>query len=471
MTPLLPRSLSGRLILLIAGVLLLAQLLSAAVLLADRGTVLYQATGLASAQRIAGIVRLLDPMGPDERRRAVQALDVAPLRLTLAPVAWPPAGAEAGDSRGVFLSGVLGRLLEGRPLRVAVGEPALAALPPGRPGWGPGRGMGGMMYRHMTAAGLAPPGRAAFLAQVQLGDGTWVTFDHRLPEEIFTWPWKLLASLAILLGATVLTALLAVRWLTRPLTTLATAADELGRDMQRQPLPEDGPAEVVRAARAFNRMQQRLVRFIGDRSRVLAAVSHDLKTPITRLRLRTELLADEALQEKYRGDLDEMEAMVRDTLDFMRGTDTAEATRPVDINALVETLQADAEAAGATVAVRGSAAAPYPGRPLALKRCLGNLLENGRKYGGAVEVVLEEAGTDLSVSVLDRGPGIPEAELERVFDPFYRLEGSRSRSTGGSGLGLGIARNIARAHGGELTLRNRPGGGLEARLTLPRPAA
>ena len=201
---------------------------------------------------------------------------------------------------------------------------------------------------------------------------------------------------------------------------------------------------------------------------MLAAVSHDLRTPITRLRLRAELIEDDTLRTKFARDLAEMEAMTAAALDFLRGASADGPVQPVDVLALLESLQADMEETGHEVSVQGGTPAPYPARLLALKRCLANLIENAVKYGERAEVRVEDDTAQLRISVADNGPGIPETEIERVFEPFYRVESSRSRATGGVGLGLSVARDIARAHGGELTLRNRTGGGLEASLTLPR---
>jgi signal transduction histidine kinase len=217
-------------------------------------------------------------------------------------------------------------------------------------------------------------------------------------------------------------------------------------------------------------MQQNLVKFIADRTRIFAAMSHDLKTPITRLRLRAELLDDPELRTKFVKDLQEMEAMVGAALDFMRGVDQHEPSQPIDIMAIVESLQADAREVGGDVTVEGAAQAAFRGHAQTLKRCLSNLIDNALKYGQRATVVVADSPAELSISVRDEGPGIPEPELERVFEPFHRLEASRNRATGGSGLGLTIARNVARAHGGSLLLHNRPGGGLEAVLTLPRRA-
>jgi signal transduction histidine kinase len=313
----------------------------------------------------------------------------------------------------------------------------------------------------------AQPG-FSFVAQVRLSDGSLATFDSRLPAQVSSWPYRLLLSLAVLLAAVIAVSLIAVRWATRPLNALADAADELGRNIDRAPMPEEGPLEVARAAHAFNTMQASLIRYLRERTATLAAMSHDLKTPVTRLRLRAELLDDGELKQKISQDLQEMESMVQATLEFMRGGESAEQVQPLDVMALLESLQADAEDVGAQVTVEGSVARPYPGRPQALKRCLNNLIDNALKYGKRATILVDDDKERLVVRIQDHGPGIPEAQRERVFEPFYRIEGSRSRDTGGTGLGLTIARNIAQLHGGTLTLHNLKEGGLEAVLTLPR---
>jgi signal transduction histidine kinase len=465
MTRWLPSTLFGRLVLVLLGGLLLAQLLGAAILLRDRATALYEASGLSAAQRIAGIVRVFDTLTPEQRRLMVSAVSTADLRVALGES--PVADGGTGDGMHVApLRAILRRALgDGRALRVALLAPdagAGDAVPIGPPGSGP------MMAMHMGFMGAMPFHGVSFQVQAQLQDGSWITLTQRLPEETFAWPYKLLLTLGVLLVSVIALSLLAVRWLTRPLGVLAVAADELGRDIRRAPLAEEGPAEVRRAAAAFNTMQARLQTYLREREQMLAAVSHDLRTPITRLRLRAELIEDESLRVKFARDLAEMESMTTAALDFLRGAHVNEPLQPVDVSALLESLQADMEEAGQAVQVHGQAAAPYPARALALKRCLANLIENAVKYGTRAEVRLEDDGRELRITVADDGPGIPEAELERVFEPFYRIEGSRSRETGGVGLGLSVARDIVRAHGGELTLRNRPGGGLEAVVTLRR---
>jgi signal transduction histidine kinase len=467
MTRLLPSTLFGRLVLILLGGLLLAQLVGAAILLRARATALYETSGRYAVQRVAGIVHVLDELSTDQRGLILPAMNSAGLRVafTAAP-GREPAPSEDGFATTHLRAALHRALGEERDVRIAV--IAAEAVPAVLQGPLPPH-MGHMMASpHMGFFGGPPIRNGSFLVQAQLRDGNWVSIAHQLPEEEFAWPVKLLLTLAVLLVSVVALSLIAVRWVTRPLALLGRAADELGRDIQRPPLDESGPLEVRRAAQAFNTMQARLARFLRDRAHLLAAVSHDLKTPITRLRLRAELLENPELKAKFVHDLDEMEAMVRTTLDFLRDVNAHEPVQPVDVNALIESLQADADELGQQVQIDGSAASPYAGRPLALQRCLRNLIDNAVKYGKRATVHVNDGAARLQIIVADEGPGIPEQQLEQVFEPFFRLEPSRSRETGGVGLGLSIARDIARAHGGDLLLRNRASRGLEAVLTLPR---
>jgi signal transduction histidine kinase len=266
----------------------------------------------------------------------------------------------------------------------------------------------------------------------------------------------------------VLFSFFAVHWITRPLENLAQAAEELGKDIHQKPLDENGPIEVSQAARAFNKMQASLVRHIEERTQLLAAISHDLKTPITRLRLRTELLDDSDTRARFQKDLDDMEYMVTVTLDYMRGVNQQEAFQPVDLMALLESLQADAQEVNAEVIIRGTIHSAYKGKPSALKRCISNLIDNAIKYGHCAIITVTENAECCVISILDEGQGLADNQLDKVFTPYYRVESSRNRDSGGTGLGLSIAQDIALAHGGSLVLANSQTGGLEAVLTLPK---
>jgi signal transduction histidine kinase len=307
-------------------------------------------------------------------------------------------------------------------------------------------------------------GQLAF--DLRLADGSPLALHLQPPRLMVsaTTAGLLLLQLA-LLGACIAWA---VRQTTRPLAQLASAADVLGRNPDAPPLAEHGPLEARRAAAAFNTMQRRIATHLTERLQILAAVSHDLQTPITRMRVRTELLADEAVRDKLQADLAEMQNLVEEGLAYARSAHAAtEAARPVDLHALLDSLVCDYTDAGHAVVLSGSHPAPLATRPQALRRVVGNLVDNALKFAGAAEVAVHSDGASVQISVCDRGPGIPAHQLAAVLQPFVRLEDSRNRDTGGAGLGLAIASQLATALGGILSLLPRAGGGLEARLTLP----
>lgn len=284
----------------------------------------------------------------------------------------------------------------------------------------------------------------------------------------------LLLDIAVRLGALLLAAWVGARWLSDPVRRLAGAARELGLNIHRAPLPESGTLECREATRVFNQMQQHIRAQLEQRDQFVAAVSHDLRTPLTRLALRVESLQDAGERQRFGKDIAEMDTMIRATLDYLRGAADAEPWVALDLAALVDSLVQDLQEAGHDVAVESGGSvplAPVRAQASALRRCISNLLDNAARYGGAAQVQLSEDGQGVCVTVLDRGPGIPEAELAQVLQPFYRVEASRNRNTGGVGLGLASASDIARQHGGGITLRNRVGGGLQAELWLPRQAA
>jgi signal transduction histidine kinase len=463
---LVPRSLFGRLVLVLLPVLIVAQLVGFAIHMHERGEALSQASGMQSAQRIAGMVRLLDSLDAAERRNLVPVLSSPALVVSLEQAALAETRAEQ-TARATLFAAMLRRFLaDGRAVAVRVTDAAPSEPAPMRPLRGPG--MHGGWTPPMAAAHYLGRAGLAFVAQVRLQDGALATFESRLPEQTASWPYRLLLSVAVLLAAVIAVSLVAVRWVTRPLRTFADTAEELGRNIHRPALQERGSNEVVRATRALNTMQSRLIAYLDDRTRVLAAMSHDLKTPITRLRLRAELLEDSVLKAKIAADLEETQSMVDAALDYLRGAARGEAARPVDVAALLESLQADMRALGGEVTIEGAAAKPLAAKPQALKRCVWNLLDNAVKYGTRARIAVDDDERRLRIRILDEGPGIPGEDMPKIFDPFYRVESSRNRATGGTGLGLSIAKDIAEDHGGSLTLSNRAEGGLEVTLFLPR---
>lgn len=314
----------------------------------------------------------------------------------------------------------------------------------------------------------AVPGeRERMQVHLQLSDGSPLTIDVRPMSGIPLSGWL---PLVLVLQLAVLAACcwLAVRLATQPLHRLAQAADALGPSLKAERLPEDGPSEVARASRAFNAMQDRIALFMTERIQVLAAISHDLQTPITRMRLRLDVMGDSPQHARMQQDLQEMENLVKEGVTYARTLHgTAEVPCRVDPDALLESLVFDYVDAGQNVSLQGKIATTLVTRPQALRRILGNLIDNALKFAGAAEILVSALQDgQVTISVLDRGPGIPADLLESVFEPFYRLETSRNRHTGGTGLGLAIARQLSLAMDASLSLHSRAGGGLEARLTL-----
>jgi signal transduction histidine kinase len=305
---------------------------------------------------------------------------------------------------------------------------------------------------------------------VTLPDGADVTFRADVPRAAAPLPSQIFVELGALTLVLVAVLFFMTRTITRPLRELARAAEAVGRGERAAPLQATGARELRDATNAFNAMQERLHRYLDSRTRVLAAMSHDLRTPLTRLRLRVESLRDATQRERFTADLDEMVAMVTGALNLFRGLNDDEPSRAIDVDALLADVRAEFAEIAIDVAVQGAASAPFVGKPQALKRCLTNLVSNAVKYGGGATVVVED-GAALVLRVRDEGPGIPADQLEQVFEPFYRLESSRNSDTGGTGLGLSIARDVAQAHGGSVTLLNRAPRGLEAVVTLPRSSA
>ncbi len=306
-----------------------------------------------------------------------------------------------------------------------------------------------------------------FTASVALADGSWLNVAVEPPPGAPAWGTAFVAVFLISALGIAVVAVVTGRRIAKPMQRLAAAAGRLGRGEKVDDLPEAGPAETRETVRAFNLMRGRLDRYVRDRTAMLAAVSHDLKTPITSLRLHAEFVGDEETRGKILAALDEMQRMIEDALAFIREDMQREETRTVDLHALLDSVATDLAELGHDIAVADTGRVLIACRVTALSRALRNLLENAAIYGGRVEAWIEKDDAAIRIVVEDGGPGIPEADLERVFEPFVRLETSRSRDTGGSGLGLAIARGIVRGHGGDILLENRAEVGLRATVMLP----
>ena len=468
-----PRSLFGRLLVASVIAVLLAQAVALFLIAQEREHFVLQGSVREWTRRITETTLMLQPLTPAERADAVRELAV-PAAAGRAPRAVrgiaggrgaPPPPPERGYLRLPLLPGFENTLRE--HLRAALGpgyavevdvtpDPPPPAVPVPVP----------FYEAHELAAHQDEALR--YDVTVRFPDHDSVVYRVTRLAGGAPLPRNLVMNLTLLVLILVVVLYLVARGITRPLSDLARAADRVGRDLRPARLEERGARELRDAARAFNTMQDRLRRYLDSRTRVLAAMSHDLKTPLTRLRLQVETLDNPPMQERIGHELDEMETMVHQALSLFRGLDDGEPVAPVDINALVGKVRAECAVLGSEVRITGRALQPYPGKPQTLKRCLTNLVVNAIKFGGQAQVVVEDSPQQLLIRVRDDGPGIPAAELERVFEPFHRLESSRNRDSGGTGLGLTIARDIAQAHSGTLTLANRPERGLEALLVLPR---
>ncbi|MHA1564927.1 MAG: ATP-binding protein [Alphaproteobacteria bacterium] len=481
-----PRTLAGRTILVLLAGLVVSNLVGLLIYASERNTALTSVAGATVAGRIAAVVQTMERTPPAARAGAVCSQLGPGFAVTLAPEATIESGEGGWRSRPLrfAIRDLLGDPAPGR-LRVAndghggdkpsqdaftdVMERCMGSMMRMMSGMMGKQGMQGMtMTPHMARMMRAWRDREIFRISYRLDDGRWLNFMTLAPK--FDSIWRSRFFLAFFVMAVVVTVLSvwAVRRSTAPLALFAWAAERLGQDVNAPDLPEGGPREVHRAARAFNEMQRRLRRLISDRTQMLAAISHDLRTPITRLRLRAEFVDDAEQRGKMLNDLEQMEAMIAATLAFAREDSTDEPRRTLDLAVLVQSVCDDAADVGGDVVYAGPTRAAYSGRPLALKRVFANLIDNAIKYGGRARVALEAAPERFVVTVEDDGPGVPDSEIERVFEPFYRVETSRSRETGGTGLGLAVVRSIVRGHGGDVTLANRAEGGLRATVTLPR---
>jgi signal transduction histidine kinase len=307
---------------------------------------------------------------------------------------------------------------------------------------------------------------APFELGVQRPDGRWLVLQPKpslkpTPWQQLTFTWVVLSTLALSPIA-----YLFARRLASPIAQFAAAAERLGRDPHAKPLFIRGPAEISVAVRAFNDMQERLARYVDDRTAMIGAVAHDLRTPLTRLRFRAES-APEELRAKMAADIEEMEAMISGTMAFVRDASQPTARTRLELSSLLESLADEMSDTGRDVVVEQADRIVIDGDPMALRRLFNNLLDNAVKFGRLARIRVFTDQANAVVEIDDKGPGLPGPELEQVFEPFYRRETSRSRETGGIGLGLAVVRSVARAHGGDAGLENRLGGGLTARVRLP----
>lgn len=390
-------------------------------------------------EQAAAVVRIIDSAPRDMRQHLAQAA-----RGDAYSVEWFPNDEALPMFRDDTYRGVTGKLrdLIGRPnVRVLATEP----------------GDPGIDGKPTTKYALA----------IDLSDGSWLRFVA--PERSWgldPWARNVLTGIFALAGSVVVGAF-ASRRLARPMETFARQAQRFGADVHAPPMDTAGPLEFRMAAHAFNDMQARVKRYVADRTYMLAAISHDLRAPLTRMRLRGEFIEDEEQQHRLFRDVDDMRAMVDSALAFFRDDSEQEEATRFNLSELVNTVVDNFRDAGSDVTFHPCGSVAYTGRPLSLRRTFSNLVENAVKYGTRAAVTVKETEDGIEITIDDDGPGIPEDVHEAVFRPFYRIEASRNRQTGGVGLGLSAARSAVRSHGGDIALENRPEGGLTVRVRLP----
>ncbi|MGN7610921.1 ATP-binding protein [Magnetococcales bacterium HHB-1] len=468
----LPDKLSQQMTLIMLIGITACLIIGAAIHLRDRGEALTLMGQAQVAQRITAISTLFDTLSAEERKKISLILETPLQYVRLLKQVSPMMQQHKSNASGERFRQLIAQQIEkNRSIKVMTirdqeweRDLQLQSNPFQSP-W-----MSHFIQHHKTHVDtmyqIMPDG-ISLIAQIELQDGSWMEFHNHLPRESFSWPQHLFLSITILFLVIFSLSVIAVRLATRPLTMLSAAAQALGENINTPPLPETGPLEVRLASRAFNGMQARFVRFIQERSHLLAAISHDLRTPLTRMRLRIEMLKDETLKARLLPNLDEMEKMIIEFMAYIKGMERVEKIKKVDVCALLECLQEEHQEMGREITLECHTEHPFPLMEDSLKRCLNNLVTNAVIYGYKADIKAVTTTEQLQITISDEGPGIPKEKMEQIIQPFIRLEDSRNKKTGGSGLGLAIADNIVRAHFGELELKNGYQKGLIVSITIP----
>jgi signal transduction histidine kinase len=460
----LPKSLFGQTVLVLLAGLIVSHAVGSWLYTADREQAVHAVGGYAAAQRITNLTQLIQETPREQRSRIVSALSDQSFHVSLST---EPAAVSSEDNDAPVAQAIKDFLVDQLSLGPAR-QPRVSASLPNGPVF---RNRHPMMPRGPMMHGFGAFGPLGgfrdLRVAVPLPDGQWLSFVTALPESGPAFSRQFLVSMGLMALIILAVSIRVVRRVTAPLASMSAAAERLGHDLNAPPMAETGSVETRQAARAFNEMQARLRALIENRTRMLAAISHDLRTPLTLLRLRAENAADPQEREKMLATIAEMDAMVGATLQFARDEAKAEPKRPTDLAALLTSVVDDMSDTGLPVRIDQAEPVVCECQPAALRRALRNLLDNAVKYGKQARATIRATRQTAEITIDDDGPGIPEDELARVFQPFYRVEGSRSRDTGGIGLGLAIALSVVQSHGGQLTLSNRPEGGLRASIVLP----
>jgi signal transduction histidine kinase len=455
MQKLIPDTIATRTLLVLIIGLTVSHMVSVALYHTDRAETLASTGGEHVAERIAIITQIVDDAGQSERPRIVELADGPRLHVLLSNEPALDAQRNSGWQADMLRRALSDHLAETakQSFRLQHADQLTS----------------GVWRDYLSGNHQVENAGEMLLVSLPLNDGFWINFAAPIePPEPF-WSIRFALSMAVMLIAVLALSVLVVRRLTEPLETFADAATRLGQNVRAPALPVRGPREVCEAIRAFNEMQARIRRFVEDRTEMLAAISHDLGTPITRMRLRAEFVDDDQQREKMLADLDDMEKMVFSALSFAREEAANEPHVMVDLRSLMQRVCDGVSDAGYQVTLDiDDNAVRFSCQHTALRRALANLVDNAVKYGRQAHASLAEDDNGILITVDDEGPGIPEELQEDAFRPFRRLEASRNRETGGVGLGLAVVRTIIRAHGGDITLTNRKEGGLRAEVRLPK---
>jgi signal transduction histidine kinase len=461
----LPDSLTAWALLIVIAGLVVAEVATVGVILQNRALNARMSVFFHLAERVSSLSRAIAAEPVQSRAELAEALSTQTLAVTVG--ATPIASSKAAsDDEIAELEDVLQtRLGDSGVTEVDVGRGPVVADPSAIPD--PPGDDAGPVERFLSDIEQHYAFDDAYLVSVQLGNGSWANFTVPVAPSPRLWSDNAMILTMVVIALVLVGSIWALRRLTAPYAVFANAAERLGRDINAESLPEKGPREVRAAAQAFNMMQERLRRFIGDRDQLVAAISHDLRTPVTRLRLRAEFVEDADQRGRMLADLEDIEAMTRSVLVFASDSAQPEARESIDLISLLETLCSDMPDVTLALAPDLPPRVKCSAGPVGLRRAIANLIENAVKYGGGARVSLALDAAAIRIAVDDDGPGIPPDDMEVVFRPFRRLETSRNRETGGAGLGLTIARSVARSHGGDVILTNRSEGGLHAEIVLP----
>ncbi len=457
MRQLFPKSLRGQLVLMIFAIFVVVQSFNLWLFFDERSLAVRAALGLEAAGRAANVVRLLEAAPEELRPDILRAADSPLVRFTLASSASVNHSLQ-GDGSVIRQ---IQRLLdddETREIRADVRQirplQAVANLPPGM-----SQMHGNFMRTKMASVEMQ--------ISIALRDGNWLNVLTRFHRPPIQWPWLSAGSFGLAALIIISVVWIALSRLTGPLRKLADSAESLGRGEAVSELHRQGPEELRRLTSAFNNMQARLTRFVSERTRLLAALGHDLRSPLTAMRVRVEMVEDTETRDRLIAIIAEMTEMVESTLSFAQGMVESEKSRSLDMYDFLHELISDMAIVGSTVKLDARPGMRVRVKPVAMRRALRNVIENAIRYGQQADVKAEIIDNAVKILISDNGEGIPEDDLERVFDPFVRIEKSRSLETGGTGLGLSIARTVIHAHGGEIKLSNSPQGGLEVEVLIP----